>query len=127
MLSCREKLEALDPPPRGSEQFRLQQSLAIETSAVLLADCAFLQQSGMLAIGQDPSSACALTPIAALARATISMELVNHFRILDELYLAVSVLVKVGQFCAVRVFGSRSMTEPGHHIKSLLTCFYTLL
>ena len=86
----------LDPPLRGSEQFRLQQSRAIETSGVLLADCAFLQQSGMFDIGQEPSSACALTPIAALKRAMISVELVNHFRMLDKLYLAVSLPVKVG-------------------------------
>jgi len=96
VLSWRDKLDAFDPPLRGSEQFRLQQSRAIEASAVLLADCAFLQQSGILPIGQEPWSACALTPIAALVRAMISMELVNHFRMLDELYLAVSVAVKVG-------------------------------
>jgi hypothetical protein len=68
----------------------LQQRRAIETSGLLLADCAFLQQSGMLAIGQEPSSACALIPIAPHAMAMMSIELVNHFRMLDKLYLAVS-------------------------------------
>ena len=42
--------EVLDPLLPGSEQLRLQHSRAIEACGVLLADCAFLQQSGMLAI-----------------------------------------------------------------------------
>jgi hypothetical protein len=51
-----EKLdEMFDPPLPGSEQLRLQQSRAIETSGVLLADCAFLQQSGRFDIGHEPS------------------------------------------------------------------------
>jgi hypothetical protein len=46
-----EKLEEiLDPLLPGSEQLRLQHSRAIEACGVLLAVCAFLQQSGMLAI-----------------------------------------------------------------------------
>jgi hypothetical protein len=53
---CREKLgEEFDPPLPGSEQFRLQHNRAIDTSGVLLADCAFLQQSGSFDIGQEPS------------------------------------------------------------------------
>jgi hypothetical protein len=47
--------EVLVPVLPGSEQLRLQQSRAIETSGMLLADCAFLQQSGRLDIGQEPS------------------------------------------------------------------------
>jgi hypothetical protein len=42
--------EILDPLLPGSEQLRLQHSWAIEACGVLLAVCAFLQQSGMLAI-----------------------------------------------------------------------------
>jgi len=45
-----DKFEEVLVPLPGSEQLRLQQSRAIETCGVLLADCAFLQQSGMLAI-----------------------------------------------------------------------------
>jgi hypothetical protein len=90
----------------------LQQSRAIETSAVLLADCAFLQQSGMLAIGQEPSSACALTPIAALKRAKISMELVNHFRMLDRIYLAVSLPVKLSPFWQQLLHQSQVPSSP---------------
>jgi len=65
----------------------------------------------MFDIGQEPSSACALTPIAALKRAMISIELVNHFRMLDKLYLAVSLPVKVLPD-AVNILGTRSMTNP---------------
>ncbi len=54
-----EKLdEVFDPLLPGSEQLRLQHSRAIETSGVLLAEWAFLQQSGILAIGQLPSLPC---------------------------------------------------------------------
>jgi hypothetical protein len=53
---CGEKLvDVLEPLLPGSEQLRLQQSRAIETSAVLFADWAFLQQSGRFDIGQRPS------------------------------------------------------------------------
>jgi hypothetical protein len=53
---CSEKLDdVLEPLLPGSEQLRLQQSRAIETSAVLFADCAFLQQSDKFDIGQEPS------------------------------------------------------------------------
>ena len=42
-----EKLEEeLDPVLPGSEQLILQHNLAIETSGVLLIECALLQQSG---------------------------------------------------------------------------------
>jgi hypothetical protein len=48
-----------------------------------------------LVIGQEPSPECALTPIVPHVMSRISMELVNHFRMLDKLYLAVSLRVKV--------------------------------
>jgi len=47
--------EPFAPPLPGSEQLRLQQSRAIETSGVLLVDFAFLQQSGRFDIGHEPS------------------------------------------------------------------------
>jgi hypothetical protein len=47
--------EVLVPVLPGSEQFKLQHSRAIETSGVVFADCAFLQQSGRFDIGQEPS------------------------------------------------------------------------
>jgi hypothetical protein len=53
-----EKLgETFDSELPGSVQFRLQHNRAIEASGVLLEEWAFLQQSGMLAIGQLPSCA----------------------------------------------------------------------
>ena len=73
--------EVLDPVLPGSEQFRLQQSRAIETSEELLAEFAFLQQSGMLVIGQEPSPSCAPTPTAAPSMAATKMKVVNHLRI----------------------------------------------
>ena len=81
---CGEKLdEAFDPLLPGSEQFRLQHSRAIETSGVLLADCAFLQQSGMLVIGQEPSPSCAPTPTAPPSMTCNKNKAVNQVRI-DE-------------------------------------------
>jgi hypothetical protein len=75
-----EKLdEELDPLLPGSEQFRLQQSRAIETCGVLLADCDFLQQSGILAI--EPSLSCAPAPTAPPSMAATRVKAVNHFRI----------------------------------------------
>jgi hypothetical protein len=75
-----EKLEeVLDPLLPGSEQLRLQQSRAIETSGVLLGDCAFLQQSGMLVIRLSPS--CAPAPTAPPSMAATRVKVVNHFRI----------------------------------------------
>jgi hypothetical protein len=61
LLCWAEKLdEQFDPPLLlGSEQFKLQHIRAIETSGVSLAECAFLQQSGMLPIGQPRSCASA--------------------------------------------------------------------
>jgi hypothetical protein len=54
VLCCVEKLdELLFPVLPGSEQFRLQQSRAIEAPGPLL--CAFLQQSGSFDIGHVPS------------------------------------------------------------------------
>jgi hypothetical protein len=51
---------------------------------VFMADCAFLQQSGMFAIGQELSFACALTPNEAPMIARISMKLVNRVRMSVE-------------------------------------------
>jgi len=83
-----EKLEEeLDPPLPGSEQFKLQQSRAIETCGVLLADCAFLQQSGILAI--EPSPSCAPTPTAPPSMAATRVKTVNHLRILATNYIDV--------------------------------------
>jgi hypothetical protein len=84
---CGEKLEAFDPPLPGSEQFRLQQSRAIETSAVLPDDCAFLQQSGMLVIGQVPSLSCAPAPTAPPSMAASKMIDVSHFLIIEYNYI----------------------------------------
>jgi hypothetical protein len=75
-----EKLEeVLDPLLPGSEQFKLQQSRAIETPRLLLVDCAILQQSGMLAI--EPSPSCAPTPTAPLSMAATRRKAVTHLRI----------------------------------------------
>jgi hypothetical protein len=52
VLSCAEKLGELLLLP-GSEQFRLQQTRAIEARGPLLR--AFLQQSGSFNIGHEPS------------------------------------------------------------------------
>ena len=53
---CEEKLtETLPPLLPGSEQFKLQQSRAMKTSGALLLERAFLQQSGTLLSGQEPS------------------------------------------------------------------------
>src|SRR5258705_13661173 len=77
-----EKLEAVfDPPLLGSEQFRLQHSRAIDTSEELPAECAFLQQSGTLVMGQEPSPSCAPTPAAPPSMAAMRVKAVNHFRI----------------------------------------------
>jgi hypothetical protein len=84
---CGEKLEAFDPLLPGSEQFRLQHNRAIEPSAVLPDDCAFLQQSGMLVIGQEPSPSCAPTPIAPPSMAASKMNDVSHFLITESNYI----------------------------------------
>ena len=74
-----EKLEEeLDPPLPGSEQFKLQQSRAIETCELPPADCAFLQQSGMPAIELSPS--CALTPTTPPSMDATRRKAVNHLR-----------------------------------------------
>jgi hypothetical protein len=53
---CEENLAETFPPLLpGSEQFRLQQRRAIETSGTLLLERAFLQQSGTLLSEQEPS------------------------------------------------------------------------
>jgi hypothetical protein len=53
---CAEKFgETLPALPPGSEQFKLQQRRAIETSGALLLERAFLQQSGTLLSGQELS------------------------------------------------------------------------
>jgi hypothetical protein len=82
-----EMLEELDPLLPGSEQFKLQQSRAIETPGVLLPDCAFLQQSGMLAI--EPSPPCALTPIAPPIMAATRRRAVSQLRIVQVTILSV--------------------------------------
>jgi len=74
--------DAFDPVLPGSEQFKLQHSRAIDTAGALLADCAFLQQSGMLAI--EPSPSCARTPVAPPTMAVTRMNDVSHFRILKS-------------------------------------------
>jgi len=56
---------------------------AIDTSAVLPDDCAFLQQSGMLVIGQEPSPSCAPTPTAPPSMAASKMNDVSHFLIIE--------------------------------------------
>jgi hypothetical protein len=79
--------ELFVPPLPGSEQFRLQHSRAMETSGALLVECAFLQQSGMFAIGQLPSCLSACTPTAALAvTASIRRNVVGHFIIENSQY-----------------------------------------
>ena len=65
----------------GPEQFRLQHKRAMETSEELAAECAFLQQSGMLVIGQEPSSSFAPIPTAPPSMAAARARAVNHFRI----------------------------------------------
>jgi len=77
--------EAFDPLLTGPEQFKLQHSRAIDTVGASLADCAFLQQSGMLAI--EPSPSCACTPVAPPTRAITKMNDVSHFRILNRTVL----------------------------------------
>jgi hypothetical protein len=73
--------EELVPPLPGSEQFKLQHSRAIETSGEVLADCAFLQQSGRFDIGQEPSCSCAPTPTAPPSMAATRVKAVSNFRI----------------------------------------------
>jgi hypothetical protein len=81
---CGEKLEELDPLLPGSEQFKLQQSRAIETCELPLVDCAFLQQSGMPAI--EPSPSCAPTPSAPPSMAATRTKAVNHLPIVETEY-----------------------------------------
>ena len=79
VMPCWGELEELDPLLPGSEQFKLQQSRAIEAPGVLLADCAFLQQSGMPAI--EPSRSCAPALTAPPRSPAMRVKTVNHFRI----------------------------------------------
>jgi hypothetical protein len=77
---CGEKPdETFDPLLLGSEQFRLQQSRAMEACGVLLAALACLQQSGRFDIGQEPSLSCAPTPTVPPSRDT-RMNDISHFR-----------------------------------------------
>jgi hypothetical protein len=76
--------ELLVPLLPGSEQFKLQQSRAMETSAAFPPKCAFLQQSGMFVIGQEPSPSCAPTPTAPPSIATTRRKAVNNLRIAAE-------------------------------------------
>ena len=78
---CEKELEAFEVVAPDCEQFNLQQSLAVETSAVGCLETAFLQHAGRFGSGQDPSLSCAPTPIAALSTAEIRTQAVNHFRI----------------------------------------------
>jgi len=59
----------------------------METSGVLFADCAFLQQSGILDIGQEPSRSCAPTPTTLPTMAATRTIPVNHLRIVEENYI----------------------------------------
>jgi hypothetical protein len=74
-------IEVLDPLLPGSEQFKLQQSRAIDTSGVLRAECAFLQQSRIFVIGQEPSCSCAPTPMTPLSKAATRVKIVNNLGI----------------------------------------------
>ena len=96
MPGCGEKIEdAFGPLLPGSEQFRLQHNLAMKTSEVLLADWAFLQQSGMLVIGQEPSPSWAPAPTAPARMDTTSTKTVNHLRIIVPTILTASWSVKL--------------------------------
>jgi hypothetical protein len=96
---CLEKLELFVLVLPVSEQLRLQHSRAIETSGALLAECAFLQQSSMFAIGQLPSCRSACTPTAAVAvMASIRTNVVVHFIIKYRQYSKASNTVsRLGQ------------------------------
>jgi len=72
--------EMFNPPLPGSEQLRLQQSRAIETSGVLLADCAFLQQSGKF---DEASFLCEPMPTAPVSIAATIMNTVSPLRIVE--------------------------------------------
>lgn len=98
---CGETLEEVLVPLPGSEQFKLQQSRAIETSGELPADCAFLQQSGMLVIGQEPSCSCAPTPTAPQSRLTMRAKAVNHLRIDVVTILTVFVVCQADRYRCV--------------------------
>jgi hypothetical protein len=77
-----EKLDELfEPLLPGSEQFKLQQRRAIETSGVWLVECAFLQQSGMFVSGHEPSPTCAPMPTAPQSMVTDRAKAVSHLRI----------------------------------------------
>ena|ERR1700741_1356376 len=89
-----DRFEALfDPPVPDSEQLSLQQRRAIETTGALPIDLAVLQQRGIFAFAQDPSSA--LTPTVELSRAIMKVKLMTRFRISRKLYLAHQMSVKV--------------------------------
>jgi len=77
-LNCRKEAdELLFAVLPGSEQFRLQQTRAIEAPGWLLR--AFLQHSGSFSIG--PSCWCAPTPTAAVNMTIVSNADVIRFRI----------------------------------------------
>jgi hypothetical protein len=65
----------------GSEQFKLQHRRAIAACGELSAECALRQHSGMLDIGQEPSSNCAPTPTAPSIIDITRVETVIHLRI----------------------------------------------
>ena len=79
-VDCAEKLDELPLPVLpGSEQFRLQQTRAIEAPGSLLR--AFLQHSGSFNIGHKPSCSCAPTPAAAVNMTSVSTAEVSRFRV----------------------------------------------
>jgi hypothetical protein len=95
VLRCVEKLdELLFPVLPGSEQFRLQQTRAIEASGPLLR--AFLQQSGTLDIGHVPSCWCAPTPLTTVSISTLNTAAVSRFRI------TVTTIVRPRIWCQTR-------------------------
>jgi len=73
--------ELFDVVVPDSEQFNLQQSLAIETAAVACRERAFLQHAGRFGIGHDALLSCAPIPTAEFISTEIRTQAVNHFRI----------------------------------------------
>jgi len=80
-------VEKLAPLLPGSEQFKLQQSRAIDTAGTLLLERAFLQQSGKLFSGQEPSPGCAPIPTAPPIIAAMRIQVVNNFRMVVRDYI----------------------------------------
>jgi hypothetical protein len=80
LVCCVVKLyDTFEPLLPDSEQFRLQQSRASETSGALVAEWAFLQQSGNLVSGQEPSCRCAPVPTTLISIAAITLKMKGRF------------------------------------------------